>query len=106
VSDSGGPKKSKLRRLIARGSGRAFTHLYGEHDTTTGPSLNYSRGKVIDILLTGDKVETVVVTGRADGVQLEPRPPAPDTTKKASTPANTTKKPRTPADTTKPKPRP
>ena len=106
VSDSGGPKKSQLRRLIARGSGRAFTHLYGEHDTTTGPSLNYSRGKVIDILLKGDKVETVLVTGRADGVQLEPRPPAPDTTKKASTPANTTKKPRTPADTTKRKPRP
>jgi len=86
-------KKSKLRRLIARGSAHSFTHLYGEHDTTTGPSLNYTRGKVIDLLVRRDKVETVVVTGRADGIQLEPKPPAPpDTTKKSPTPAATTKK--------------
>jgi hypothetical protein len=100
-------KKSKLRRLIARGSARSFTHLYGEHDTTSGPSLNYSRGKVIDILLGGDKVENVIVSGRADGVQLEPKPPAPaDSTKKKPTLADTTKKKPTPADTTKKKPRP
>jgi len=93
VTDSGGVKKSKLRRLIARGSAHSFTHLYGEHDTTTGPSLNYTRGKVIDLLVRRDKVETVVVTGRADGIQLEPKPPAPpDTTKKSPTPAATTKK--------------
>jgi hypothetical protein len=107
VADSGGVKKSKLRRLIARGSARSFTHLYGEHDTTSGPSLNYSRGKVIDILLGGDKVENVIVSGRADGVQLEPKPPAPaDSTKKKPTLADTTKKKPTPADTTKKKPRP
>lgn len=104
VADSGGVKKSKLRRLIARGSARSFTHLYGEHDTTAGPSLNYTRGKVIDLAVRGDKVETVVVTGRADGVQLEPKPPTPpDTTKKPSAPADTMKKP---AATTKKKPRP
>jgi hypothetical protein len=95
VTDSGGAKKSKLRRLIARGSARSFAHLYGERDTTSGPSLNYSRGKVIDILLAADKVETVVVTGRADGIQLEPKPPVPpDTTKKPPAPADTKKKPR------------
>jgi hypothetical protein len=108
VADSSGAKQSsRLRRLIARGSARSFTHLYGEHDTTSGPSLNYTRGKVIDLAIRGDKVETVVVTGRADGVQLEPKPPAPDTTKQPSLAADTTKKPRTPADTTKKKkPRP
>jgi hypothetical protein len=105
VADSGGVKKTKLRRIIARGSAREFTHLYGEHDTTP-PSLNYSRGKVIDILLGGDKVENVVVTGGADGIQLEPKPPAPDTTKQTRTPPDTTKKKRTPADTPQKKPRP
>lgn len=107
VSDSGGAKQTKLRRLVARGSAREFTHLYGEHDTTsTGPSLNYTRGKVIDLLLHEDKVESVVVSGRADGVQLEPKPPAPpDTTKKPPVPANPKKKPPTPVDTTKPRPR-
>jgi len=94
VPDSTGTPRSKLYRLISRGSpARSFTHLASEHDST-GPSVNYSRGKVIDVVLNGDKVDRVTVTGRADGVQLEPRPPAPDTTKKADTTktAATTKK--------------
>src|SRR5207247_5969066 len=91
VPDSAGTPRSKLYRLIARGSARSFTYLASEHDST-GPSLNYSRGKVIDCVLNGDKVNRCTVTGGANGVQLDPRPPAPpDTTK---------------ADTTKKKPRP
>jgi len=42
-------------------------------------------------------VDRVAVTGRADGVQLEPKPPAPDTTKKTDSTkatATTKKKPR------------
>jgi hypothetical protein len=88
-SDSGGPARSKLRRLLARGDARSLTHLESkraDRDSATGPSLNYSRGTWIDILLKADKVDRVIVggpPGRADGVQLEPKPPAPaDTTKK------------------------
>jgi len=85
VADSAGTPMSKLYRLISRGSpARSFTHMASAHDST-GPSVNYSRGKVIDVLLKGDKVDRVTVTGGADGVQLEPRPPAPDTTKRADT---------------------
>jgi hypothetical protein len=86
VADSAGTPRSKLYRLISRGSpARSFTHLASERDST-GPSVNYSRGKVIDVVLKGDKIDRVTVTGQADGVQLEPRPPAPpDTTKKADT---------------------
>jgi hypothetical protein len=72
--------------------------MHGSRDSTAGPSLNYSRGAVIDIALNGDKVERVTVTGRADGVQLEPLPPAPDTTKHTDTTKTTA--------TTKKKPRP
>src|SRR5205823_5139875 len=43
VPDSAGTPRSKLDRLIARGSARSFTYLASQHDTT-GPSLNYSRG--------------------------------------------------------------
>ncbi len=95
VPDSGGTSRTKLYRVIARGSARSFTHLASEHDST-GPSLNYSRGKVIDCILKGDKVDRCTVTGQANGVQLEPKPPAPDTTKKADTTkatATTKKKP-------------
>ncbi len=81
--DSSGRPKSKLRTLVARGAARSFTHLYNERDSTTGPSLNYSRGRTIDIALKDDRIDRVIVGGRADGVQLEPQPPAPaDTTAK------------------------
>jgi hypothetical protein len=98
AADSAGRHKTRLQRLIARGSARAFTHMHGSRDSTAGPSLNYSRGAVIDIAFNGDKVESVTVTGRADGVQLEPLPPAPDTTKHTDTTKTTA--------TTKKKPRP
>src|SRR6058998_4319770 len=96
VPDSAGTPRTKLNRVIARGSARSFTHLASQHDSA-GPSLNYSRGKVIDCILKGDKVDRCTVTGQANGVQLEPKPPAPDSTKKADTTKTTTatkKKPR------------
>ncbi len=85
--DSTGKPKSALRRLLSRGAARSFSHLYNARDTTgAGPSLNYSRGAMIDITIKADKIDHVIVggpPGRADGVQLEPKPPAPaDTTKK------------------------
>jgi hypothetical protein len=85
LPDSAGQQRTRLRQLLARGSARAFTHLQEKRDSTgAGPSLNYSRGDVIDILLAGDRIDTVRVVGRADGVHLECKPPAPpaDTTKK------------------------
>ena len=87
AADSAGQQKRTLRRLVARGAAREFTHLHGGRDSTAGPSLNYTRGAVIDILLTGDKVDSILVSGRADGIQLELQPPAPpDTTKKPKAP--------------------
>jgi len=84
VSDSTGRQVSKLDRLVARGTARAFTHLRDEKDSTGASSINYSRGDVIDVLLLGDKIDTVVVTGRADGLQLQPGPKV-DSTKTDST---------------------
>ncbi len=87
--------KSTLRHLVSRGSARVLTHQYNQRDSL--PSVNYSRGAKIDITLAAGKVDRVFVTGRADGVQLEPAPP--DTTKKQ--PSDTTKK--APDRTKKPK---
>ena len=80
VPDSASAPKTRLHELISRNNARALTHVQSEHDTA-GPSINYSRGTVIRVVLKRDKVDTVTVTGHADGVQLEHRPPAPDTTK-------------------------
>jgi hypothetical protein len=82
---SPGRTKSNLDQLVARGSAHAFTHLRNQRDSTAPPSLNYSRGAVIDIAMKGDRIDRVIVTGQADGLQLEPLPPPapPDTTKGA-----------------------
>jgi len=82
--------KSTLHRVVSRGSARAFTRQYNQRDSL--PSLNYSRGAMIDISLAGGRIERVTVTGRADGVQLEPLPPAPPDTTKKKAPADTTKR--------------
>jgi len=85
VPDSTGTPKSKIHEIIARSNARALTHMQSEHDTA-GPSINYSRGTVIRVVLKADKVDTVTVTGHADGVQLDHRPPAPPDTTKHKTP--------------------
>lgn len=68
--------RSRLRELIARGSARALTHHPPDvRDTTgTGPSINYSRGNRITLSMLRDRIDRVVVAGKADGVHLEPRP--------------------------------
>jgi hypothetical protein len=69
--------RSRLRELVARGTARALTHHPpDERDTTaTGPSINYSRGNRITVAMLRDRIERVVVAGKADGVHLEPRAP-------------------------------
>ena len=81
--------RSRLRELVSRGSARALTHHPPDsRDTTqTGPAINYSRGNRITVALLRDRIERVVVAGKADGVHLETRPPAPvpaDTSKPAA----------------------
>lgn len=101
--DSAGRPRVALNHIVARGSARAFTHMHSEKDSTRAPSLNYSRGTVIDIVLHGDKIDRVLVTGHADGVQLEPPEPV-DSTKahRDSTKAHAdSAKARAPRDTTK-----
>jgi hypothetical protein len=81
--------RSRLRELVSRGSARALTHHPPDtRDTTqTGAAINYSRGNRITVAMLRDRIERVVVAGKADGVHLEPRPAAPaDTTKPAATP--------------------
>lgn len=82
--DSVGTPRSRIHRIIARGSARALTHMYGR-DTTGGPTLNYSRGKTIDIVLKQARIDRVTVGGRADGVHLEPLPAVDSTAKADST---------------------
>jgi hypothetical protein len=75
--DSTGREHSRLQQILARGAARALTHHFDDRDSTAAPSINYSRGERIAVLLRGAKIDRVVVAGAADGVHLEPRPPTP-----------------------------
>jgi hypothetical protein len=68
--------RARLRQLISRGSpARALTHHTDERDTTkAGPAINYSRGRQITLAMLKDRIDRVVVSGKSDGVHLEPRP--------------------------------
>ena len=70
--------RSRLRELVSRGSARALTHHPPDAGDTTamkaGPSINYSRGNQITVAMLRDRIDRVVVAGKADGVHLEPRP--------------------------------
>lgn len=81
--------RSRLRELVSRGSARALTHHPPEPGDTIqkGPAINYSRGTRITVAMLRDRIENVVVAGKADGVHLEPLPPArADTTKPGTIP--------------------
>jgi hypothetical protein len=72
--------RSRLRELVSRGSARALTHHPPDtRDTTAtgrgeGPSISYARGQQITLVMLRDRIDRVVVAGKADGVHLEPRP--------------------------------
>lgn len=72
--DSTGRARTELRRVVARGSARALTHIYDEARAELGPSINYSRGDAIDIVIRARRIDRVTVSGESDGVHLEPRP--------------------------------
>lgn len=93
--DSAGSKMlTRIQRVRAGGAARALTHHFDARDATLPPAINYSRGRSIAITLKQNQVDRVVVGGRADGVQLDPRPPA-------TPPADTTGTP-TPPPATRP----
>jgi len=67
--------RSRLHQLVSLGSARALTHHPDPKDTThVGPAINYSRGHRITVAMLRDRIERVIVAGKADGVHLEPRP--------------------------------
>jgi hypothetical protein len=97
ATDSAGRTRSRLQQVLARGAARALTHHYDDRDTTASPAINYTRAQRIAVALAGNKVDRIVAGPDADGVHLEPAPPAPpDTTKGAKAAASDTTK-RTPA---------
>ena len=94
--------RPRVREIVAEGNARSFYQMKNSKGSLTQPTVNYVRGRIIDILFEDRKVATVTVTDKATGVMIEP---AADT---AATKAAATKpaagKPAAPTTQTPPRP--
>src|SRR2546423_12309138 len=64
--------KPRIREIVAEGNARSFYQMKSSKGPPGEPSVNYVRGRIIDILFEDRKVATVTVTERATGVMIEP----------------------------------
>ena len=97
--------KPKIREIVAEGNARSFYQMKSSKGPPDQPSVNYVRGRIIDIIFEDRKVATVTVTDRATGVMIEPAT-ASTTPPKAGTPQTQTKSPVLPKTPTANKPPP
>jgi len=86
--------KPRIREIIAEGNARSFYQMKNSKGSVTEPTVNYVRGRIIDIIFEDRKVATVTVTDKATGVLIEPatastpgKPAATQTQAKPTTPA-------------------
>jgi len=75
--------RSRIREIVAEGNARSFYQMKNSKGPETQPTINYVRGRIIDILFEDRKVSTVTVTDKATGVLIEPAAASAD---KARTP--------------------
>jgi hypothetical protein len=64
--------KPRIRQIVALGNGRSFYQMKNSKGPATEPTVNYVRGKVIQIDFEDRKVATVTVIDQATGVMIEP----------------------------------
>ena len=64
--------KPKIREIIAEGNAMSFYQMKNSKGPQTEPTVNYVRGRIIDLIFEQGKVATVTVTDKATGVLIEP----------------------------------
>jgi len=72
--------RPRIREIVAEGNARSFYQMKNSKGLQTQPTINYVRGRIIDILFEDRRVATVTVTDKATGVLIEPVAEAPDRT--------------------------
>jgi len=72
--------RPQVRQIVSIGNARSFYQMKNSKGPQSEPSVNYVRGRLIDIEFEERKVATVTVTDQASGVMIEPAAaPAPAT---------------------------
>ncbi|HEV2017971.1 MAG TPA: hypothetical protein VGQ98_06640 [Gemmatimonadaceae bacterium] len=94
--------KPRIRQIVALSDARSFYQMKNSKGTANEPTVNYVRGRVIEIDFEDRKVATVTVIDQATGVMIEPatQPAAAKTTTPPTSPPATP----TPANGKTPRP--
>jgi hypothetical protein len=100
--------KPRIRQIVALADARSFYQMKNSKGPANEPSVNYVRGRVIEIDFEDRKVATVTVIDQATGVMLEPAAQAAPTspTTPATRPRATAAPPGSAATPVKPPPGP
>jgi hypothetical protein len=64
--------RPRIREIVAEGNASSFYQMKNSKGPQTLPTVNYVRGRIIDILFADRRVRTVTVTDKATGVLIEP----------------------------------
>jgi len=97
--------KPKIRQIVAEGHARSFYQMKSSKGPPNEPTVNYVRGRVIDIAFEDRKVATVTVSEQAAGVLIEPAEASATPPPNAGTsPPTTSPRPRVAPSPTKPAP--
>ncbi|HEY8833632.1 MAG TPA: hypothetical protein VIM21_14135 [Gemmatimonadaceae bacterium] len=64
--------KPRVHQIVALGDARSFYQMKNSKAPADEPTVNYARGRVIEIDFEDRKVATVTVTDQATGVMIEP----------------------------------
>jgi hypothetical protein len=64
--------KPRVRQIVALGNARSFYQMKNSKGPANEPTVNYVRGRVIEIDFEDRKVATVTVNDQATGVMIEP----------------------------------
>ncbi|MDQ6690032.1 MAG: hypothetical protein M3Z18_05940 [Gemmatimonadota bacterium] len=64
--------RPRVRQIVANGNARSFYQMKSSKGAPNEPTVNYVRGRIIDIEFKDRKVATVTVTDQATGVMIEP----------------------------------
>lgn len=88
--------KPRIRQIVAEGHARSYYQMKSNKGPPNEPTVNYVRGRVIDIRFEDRKVATVTVIDQATGVLIEPAEAAATTTTRPATPTTQTKPPPAP----------
>jgi hypothetical protein len=94
--------KPRVRQIVALGDARSFYQMKNSKGPADEPSVNYVRGRVIEIDFEDRKVATVTVIDQATGVMIEPatQPATQPASAKPTTPATAPRATKTPPNPT------